>query len=258
MRHIRPAHRYNDDGYGEHEDGAPFDGTGIGRAWPLLTGERGHLDILLGIDPLPYLEMMAHMTGLGRLIPEQMWDVAPITARKLEPGKPSGSAIPLVWAHAEFLKLLAARQLGRPLEMPASVERRYKARRPVASVWHWRHSEPFGQLPFGRALLIESPDPFHLHYGFDDWRDVAYRPSEPQGWVCMESVLMQMHSRTIHGWILRFTFLIECHGKEQIITSISEIKVARLLTRECVELINLDSAAYLNSYGHPISIIGMK
>ena len=36
-------HRYNGDGYGEHEDGEPFDGTGIGRAWPLLTGERAHL-----------------------------------------------------------------------------------------------------------------------------------------------------------------------------------------------------------------------
>ncbi len=22
--------------------GAPFDGTGVGRAWPLLTGERAH------------------------------------------------------------------------------------------------------------------------------------------------------------------------------------------------------------------------
>jgi glucoamylase len=31
-------HRYNHDGYGEHADGAPFDGTGIGRAWPLLVG----------------------------------------------------------------------------------------------------------------------------------------------------------------------------------------------------------------------------
>ncbi len=36
-------YRYNDDGYGEHEDGAPFDGSGIGRLWPLLTGERGAL-----------------------------------------------------------------------------------------------------------------------------------------------------------------------------------------------------------------------
>ncbi len=174
-------HRYNEDGYGEHEDGAPFDGTGIGRAWPLLIGERGHLEILLGNDPLPYLETMVRMTGRGRLVPEQVWDVAPILTRKLEPGKPSGSAMPLVWAHAEFLKLLAARQLGRPLEMLASVERRYQARRPMAPMWHWRHSEPFGQLPVGRALLIESPDPFRLHYGFDDWREVADRPSEPQG-----------------------------------------------------------------------------
>ena len=36
-------HRYVGDGYGEHEDGAPFDGSGVGRAWPLLTGERGPL-----------------------------------------------------------------------------------------------------------------------------------------------------------------------------------------------------------------------
>jgi GH15 family glucan-1,4-alpha-glucosidase len=32
-------HRYNDDGYGEYADSRPFDGSGIGRAWPLLTGE---------------------------------------------------------------------------------------------------------------------------------------------------------------------------------------------------------------------------
>ncbi len=41
-------HRYNDDGYGEHEDGAPFDGTGVGRAWPLLTGERAHYELAAG------------------------------------------------------------------------------------------------------------------------------------------------------------------------------------------------------------------
>src|SRR5690348_2227619 len=41
-------HRYNNDGYGEHADGSPFDGTGIGRAWPLLTGERAHYEIAAG------------------------------------------------------------------------------------------------------------------------------------------------------------------------------------------------------------------
>ncbi len=36
-------HRYNHDGYGEHADGSPFDGSGIGRVWPLFVGERAAL-----------------------------------------------------------------------------------------------------------------------------------------------------------------------------------------------------------------------
>jgi glucoamylase len=174
-------HRYNDDGYGEHEDGRAFDGSGIGRPWPLLTGERGHLNVLLGIDPLPYLEMMMRMTGRGGLIPEQVWDGPLIPDRGLEPGKPSGSAMPLVWAHAEFLKLLAARQRSRPLELLAGIERRYQARQPAAPVWHWRRTEPFDRLPSGRAMLIEGPIPFRLHFGFDGWHDVADAPSAVQG-----------------------------------------------------------------------------
>jgi glucoamylase len=174
-------HRYNADGYGEHEDGRAFDGTGIGRAWPLLTGERGYLDVLLGIDPLPYLEMMTRMTGPGGLIPEQVWDGPAIPARGLEPGKPTGSAMPLVWAHAEFLNLLAARHYGRPPKLLASVEQRYQARRPVAATWHWRRTEPFARLPSGRNLLIKNVVAFRLHHGFDGWRDVTDRQSEPQG-----------------------------------------------------------------------------
>jgi glucoamylase len=174
-------HRYNEDGYGEHADGAPFDGEGIGRAWPLLTGERGHLEVLLGRDPLPYLEAMARMTGPGGLIPEQVWDSASIPDRWLFPGKPTGSAMPLVWAHAEFLKLLWARRHGRPIELLASVERRYHAQRPSASTWHWRTDAPIETLPPGRALLVEQLEPFRLHYGFDGWRSPRDIDSQPLG-----------------------------------------------------------------------------
>ena len=71
-------HRYNDDGYGEHEDGAAFDGAGVGRGWPLLTGERGHYAVVAGEDALPYIEAMIAMGGPTGLIPEQVWDSAPI------------------------------------------------------------------------------------------------------------------------------------------------------------------------------------
>ncbi len=194
-------HRYNDDGYGEHEDGQPYDGTGIGRPWPLLTGERGHLDVVLGIDPLPYLEMMTRMTGPGGLIPEQVWDGTPVPDRGLEPGKPSGSAMPLVWAHAEFLKLLAARQQSRPIEALAEVERRYRAQAPHATTWHWRQSEPFDCLPPGRALLIESPVPFLLHHGFDGWRHIATRHPRPAGSECIAFAWVPSSSRLIIGSI---------------------------------------------------------
>jgi len=164
-------HRYNDDGYGEHADGAPFDGTGIGRAWPLLAGERAHLDLQQGRDPLPGLRSMAAMTGAGGLIPEQVWDTDPIPERFLEPGKPSGSAMPLVWAHAEFLKLAYARDAGRPLELLQAVAQRYGGKRPKAATWHWRSEVPFDALPRGRALLVEARAPFTLRLGFDGWRD---------------------------------------------------------------------------------------
>ena len=41
-------HRYNQDVYGEHDDGSPFDGDGIGRGWPLLAGERAHYELAAG------------------------------------------------------------------------------------------------------------------------------------------------------------------------------------------------------------------
>jgi GH15 family glucan-1,4-alpha-glucosidase len=95
-------HRYNCGGYGEHDDGGPYDGTGRGRGWPLLTGERGHYELATGRDPLPYLKTMCRMASPAGMLPEQVWDADPIPSRRLGPGRPTGSAMPLVWTHAEF------------------------------------------------------------------------------------------------------------------------------------------------------------
>ena len=174
-------HRYPDDGYGEHGDGSPFDGQGIGRGWPLLTGERGHGELLRGNDPHPYLHAMAQMTGPGGLIPEQVWDSDPIPERFLYRGKPSGSAMPLVWAHAEFLKLLAASATRRPIELLDVVSSRYDAARPEAATWYWRDTVPFTQLEEGRELVVEGGDPFRLDYSIDEGSSWASRDSAPLG-----------------------------------------------------------------------------
>jgi glucoamylase len=100
-------YRYNNDGYGEHPDGSAFDGTGIGRPWPLMTGERAHYEIAAGNfkEAQRLKKAMESFANEGGMIPEQLWDADDIPERELFFGKPSGSAMPLVWAHAEYLKL---------------------------------------------------------------------------------------------------------------------------------------------------------
>ena len=121
-------YRYNGDGYGEHEDGSPFDGTGIGRPWPLLAGERAHYELAAGRPQAAedLLKVMELSTEGGRLIPEQVWDAADIPALELFRGKPSGSACPLVWAHSEYVKLRRSLRDGKIFDQPPQTVQRYQ------------------------------------------------------------------------------------------------------------------------------------
>ncbi|MGH7118281.1 MAG: glycoside hydrolase family 15 protein [Acetobacteraceae bacterium] len=174
-------HRYNGDGYGEHNDGRPYDGTGHGRAWPLLTGERGHYELMAGNDPLPYLEAMAAMAGPGGMMPEQVWDAPEVPERRLFPGRATGSAMPLAWAHAEFIKLMTSRHVGHPLDRPAAVWRRYGGQRPVERRAVWAPHAPIGQLPRGATLVILLPRAARIHWGVNGWQDIRDRETVPTG-----------------------------------------------------------------------------
>jgi glucoamylase len=169
-------HRYNEDGYGEQADGSPFTGFGIGRGWPLLVGERGHLALQAGEDPAPYLTTMLHCASAGGLLPEQVWDCAAIPDKELFPGRPSGSAMPLLWSHAEFLKLLIASADRRPLELLKSVEAHFNSPelcRPT--VCHWRDDAQVLTIGKGISLSIEDTRSFSVHYGMDGWHAVQDR-----------------------------------------------------------------------------------
>src|SRR5438477_10290838 len=66
--------RYNHDAYGQKEDGSAFDGTGVGRSWPILTGERGHYELAAGHDPMPFIKSMEEFANQGGMLTEQVWD----------------------------------------------------------------------------------------------------------------------------------------------------------------------------------------
>jgi glucoamylase len=183
---LGPAwHRYNEDGYGEHEDGSPFDGTGIGRAWPLLTGERAHYELAAGhrdaaVQLLHAIEAFASESGL---ISEQIWDAPDISERELFLGRPSGSTMPLVWAHAEYIKLCRSLQDGRVFDMPPQPAARYGGGRrpgsapgdaPAPGGGHvpWRFNHKLRSLPAGATLRLEVLAPASVHWSSDGWKTV--------------------------------------------------------------------------------------
>ena len=173
--------RYSGDGYGEPGDGSPFNGAGKGHAWPLLTGERGHYELAAGRDARPYLEAMLAMAGRGGLIPEQIWDAEPIPAHRLEPGRPSGSAMPLVWAHAEFVKLAASLALGRPFDQPQAVRNRYRGTSCTPGCAFWTDWLQISEIRVGQTLRVCVIRPAVVHWGIDGWQDVKETPTQDTG-----------------------------------------------------------------------------
>ena len=165
-------HRYNDDGYGEHDDGSAFDGEGRGRGWPLLTGERGHYAVAAGEDALPYIEAMMAMSSPLGLIPEQVWDADPIPRYDLKPGRPSGSAMPLVWAHGEFVKLCFSRALGRPVDRPTATWERYRGVRPRIDYTIWGPNMRPRRSIAGHVLTVALKAAASVRWGVNGWKGV--------------------------------------------------------------------------------------
>lgn len=151
-------YRYNHDGYGEMDDGRRWnwDGkyTGKGRLWALLSGERGQYEIALSENAggIPVsepkeksmtleqyalalarfrLNTMANFANEGLMIPEQVWDKREVPkadsqfSPNLQFGEGTGSATPLAWSMAQFIRLAVNLQKGKNLDTPDVVYNRY-------------------------------------------------------------------------------------------------------------------------------------
>ena len=167
-------YRYNGDGYGEHEDGSPFDGTGIGRPWPLLAGERAHYELAAGRKKLAedlMLDMELSTLG-GRLFPEQVWDAPDLPERELFCGKPTGSACPLVWAHSEYIKLRRSLRDGKVFDQPPQTVERYIMGKHRSVYFAWRVNNKCKTMPRGKKFRLSLLAPARVHWSFDGWKTV--------------------------------------------------------------------------------------
>jgi glucoamylase len=125
-------HRYSFDGYGEGRTGGEWDITDpgadltLGRAWPLLTAERGEYAVTAGASGMRHLRAVARATGSSDLLAEQVWDGRPPTGRSCcRLGEGTRSATPLIWSHAALIRLAWTIQRGVPVDQQAVVANRY-------------------------------------------------------------------------------------------------------------------------------------
>ena len=197
--------RYNHDGYGQREDGSSFTGWGTGRAWPLLTGERGHYEIAAGRNPLPYLKALENFSqGIG-LMPEQIWDGPDVPSRHLCLGGTTDAAMPLIWAHSEYVKLHRSAADRRVFDLLEPVYERYvtgTGKRKTIEVWKPNHQVQ--TVPAGTLLRIQADSPFLLHWTSDDWQNSKDTRSQGTA-IGIEFVDILLPERQEN--IIRFTFL---------------------------------------------------
>jgi glucan 1,4-alpha-glucosidase len=134
-------HRYNGDGYGDRaSDGRPWapSGQGTGHLWPALSAERGEQDVASG-DLAAATSLLSGMrqfaSGVG-LIPEQDWELPDVAASAygtdptiasigFTDGQAAGSASPLTWSAASFVRLAMDLAAKRNVALPAVTRARY-------------------------------------------------------------------------------------------------------------------------------------
>jgi len=165
--------RYVGDQYGEHEDGSPWDGSGRGRPWPVLTGERARHFFSMGLPAAELVRTLEGFAGQGLMLPEQVWDAPDIPERGLFLGRPTGSATPLGWAHAEYIELLVTVALAGFPDIVMPARRRYTEGPMQEPAFVWSHRHQITRLVAGRRLRVQLPRPGAVHYTFDAWETFA-------------------------------------------------------------------------------------
>lgn len=164
-------HRYNQDCYGQLANGDSWSGqnsNGVGGPWPLLAGERGHYEVALGGDATPYLRAMEAYAGEHKLIPEQVWSLPDRTNPTFYKGGPAGSARPLAWAHAEYIRLVRSVSEGKVFDRLDVVGNRYlNPHEQLARVWNLDYRP--SQMKAGGRLRLLLGGNFRLRSTTDNW-----------------------------------------------------------------------------------------
>jgi glucoamylase len=196
-------HRYNHDGYGQQRDGEAFTSFGVGRVWPLLTGERGHYEISAGRSAASAIHTMEQLAMAG-LITEQSWDEADLPEKYMHLGKPTGAAMPLMWAHAEYVKLLRSQADGKIFDQFPEVAARYLSDGAKTKMEVWTPMRAVRRMRAGEFLRVLGRVPFRLRWSADGW--VSVNDSSSARTALDINYVDLKGFATTPGMVIEFTF----------------------------------------------------
>jgi glucoamylase len=151
----------------------------------LLTGERAHYELAAGNDITPLIQTYERFATMGQMMPEQVWDETNSPSARLQLGKPAGSAVPLVWAHAEYLKLLRSALDGKVFDRIDPVYLRYcepqsqGILRRNLEIYTFRR--PIQRIAAGQTLRVLDENRFVVNCTTDQWKTVTTVQSQGIG-----------------------------------------------------------------------------
>jgi glucoamylase len=200
--------RYNHDGYGQTADCGPFEGWGQGRPWPLLTGERAHYELAAGNGFEALVRTYESFSTCGEMLPEQVWDEPERQDCGIKMGEPAGSAVPLVWAHAEYLKLLRSAGDGKVFDRIDPVYERYcepegsRIRRHDLEIYNMRR--PIQRMDAGNSLRILNERLFNVTWTDDGWKTVQVTSSRNLGSAGFSADIKPRAGAIAVAWTLHY------------------------------------------------------
>jgi len=87
-------------------------------------------------------------------LPEQLWDADDLPEKHMKFGGPTGSAMPLCWAHAEYVSLVRSAHDGVCFDRIEPAFQRYVVKPVKNSHEMWSACHPIRQMPTGQVLRL--------------------------------------------------------------------------------------------------------
>ena len=97
---------------------------------------------------------MEKFANKGGILPEQLWDTDDLPEAKMKRGGPTGSAMPLCWAHAEYVSLVRSHKDGVCFDRIEPVYQRYAKAQTDSQIEMWTLAHQPQRVAQGKITYV--------------------------------------------------------------------------------------------------------